>query len=69
VRPIQEIHTEIEGLSERRTDLWHQLGELHDPAVRAELKEIDEQLNALWDEERADWTRADSGLCAAFAAR
>ena len=53
MRPIQEIHTEIESLSERRTDLWHQLGELHDPAVRAELKEIDERLNVLWDEERA----------------
>jgi hypothetical protein len=53
VRPVREIHTDIERLSERRTDLWHQLSELHDPSVRAELKEIDEQLNALWDEERA----------------
>jgi hypothetical protein len=53
VRPIPEIHTDIELLSERRTDLWHRLSESHDPSVRAELKEIDERLNVLWDEERA----------------
>ena len=53
VRQIDEIHAEIELLSERRTDMWHRLSEGHDPTVAAELKEIDDQLSALWDEHRA----------------
>ena len=56
VRTLPEIHAEIERLSERRTELWHALGEQHDVALAAELKRLNERLDALWGEHRA--TRA-----------
>ncbi len=49
---LTEIHTDIEALSERRTELWHELSQGHNPAVAAELKELSERLDDLWDEER-----------------
>ncbi len=56
MRPLADIHAEIERLSERRADLWHALGEAHDSALAAELKRLNERLEALWEEHRA--TRA-----------
>jgi hypothetical protein len=53
MRILEEIHTEIEILSEERTSLWHKLSDQHDPEVRAEIHEIDAQLDRLWDEHRA----------------
>ena len=53
MRTLEEIHTEIELLSEERTELWHKLSDQHDPEVRAEIHSIDAQLDALWDEHRA----------------
>ena len=53
MRTLEEIHTEIELLSEGRTELWHKLSDRHDPEVRAEIHAIDAQLDALWDEHRA----------------
>ena len=53
MKTIQEIHAEIDRLSERRADLWHALGMGHDSAAAAELKELDARLAALWDEHRA----------------
>jgi hypothetical protein len=53
MRTLEEIHTEIEILSEERTALWHKLSDQHDPEVRAEIHEIDAQLDRLWDEHRA----------------
>jgi len=50
---IQEIHEEIERASERRTELWHRLSEGNDPALKAEIKELDGTLSRLWDEHRA----------------
>ena len=50
---LAEIHAEIDRLSERRTELWHLLGQGHDSAVAAELKRLDARLSALWDEHRA----------------
>ncbi len=52
-RTLQEIHSEIDRESERRTTLWQELSESHDPAVRDELKRLDARLDALWDEHRA----------------
>jgi predicted nucleic acid-binding Zn-ribbon protein len=49
---LSEIHNEIEQTSERRTDLWHELSQAHDPALSAELKRLNERLERLWDEER-----------------
>jgi hypothetical protein len=48
-----EIHTEIEELSERRSELWHVLSQGHNPEAAAELKRLSEQLDRLWDNERA----------------
>jgi hypothetical protein len=53
MRTLEVIHAEIESLSEDRTALWHRLSAQHDPDVRAEIHEIDAQLDRLWDEHRA----------------
>ena len=53
MRNREEIHAEIEVLSEERTALWHRLSYQHDPEVRAEIHEIDAKLERLWDEHRA----------------
>ena len=53
MRTLEEIHAEIEILSEERTELWHRLSDQHDPEVRAEIHAIDEKLDRLWDEHRA----------------
>ncbi|TML77380.1 MAG: DUF2630 family protein [Actinobacteria bacterium] len=53
MRTLEEIHEEIERLSEDRTELWHRLSDQHDPEVRAEIHAIDAQLDRLWDEHRA----------------
>ena len=50
---IEEIHTEIDELSERRAELWRALGEGHDPTVSAELKAVDARLEQLWAAQRA----------------
>ena len=52
MRTLEEIHAEIEILSEERTELWHRLSDQHDPEVRAEIHAIDEKLDRLWDEHR-----------------
>ena len=53
MRTLDEIHAEIENLSEGRTELWHKLSDRHDPEVRAEIHAIDAKLDRLWDEHRA----------------
>jgi hypothetical protein len=52
MRTLEDIHREIDELSERRVGLWHELAEGHDDAVRAEVRKVDERLDALWDEHR-----------------
>jgi ABC-type phosphate transport system auxiliary subunit len=52
MRTLDEIHEEIERLSEERTELWHRLSDQHDPDVRAEIHDLDAQLDRLWDEHR-----------------
>ena len=53
MRTLEEIHAEIEVLSEERTELWHRLSYHHDPEVRAEIHALDTKLDHLWDEHRA----------------
>ena len=50
---LTEIHKEIEEMSERRSELWHVLSQGHNPEAAAELKRLSEQLDRLWDDERA----------------
>ena len=58
---IASIHEEIDVLSERRAALWHRLSDGRDPAVLNEIKALDEQLQALWDEHRAERARIRFG--------
>lgn len=53
MRSIEDIHEEIEQLSEERTELWHRLSTGHDPDVRAEIRALDARLDDLWQEQRA----------------
>jgi hypothetical protein len=50
---IDEIRTDIETLSERRTALWRRLAEGHDAELARELKALDAQLAKLYDVQRA----------------
>jgi galactokinase/mevalonate kinase-like predicted kinase len=52
MRTIDEIHAEIERENEQRHELWHLLSEGYDPAVAADIKALDERLQALWAEHR-----------------
>jgi ABC-type phosphate transport system auxiliary subunit len=52
MRELREVKLDIERLSERRTELWHELGAGGGPNVRAELAELQKQVAALWDEQR-----------------
>lgn len=61
MRTISEIHTEIERLSEVRGELWQQLSRGREQTVVDEIKRIDEQLTALWDEHRAERARIRFG--------
>jgi septation ring formation regulator EzrA len=58
---IPQIHAEIERLSEQRTELYTELSRGRSEAVRQEIKEIDERLQALWDAHRAERARIRFG--------
>jgi hypothetical protein len=53
MRTLEGIHQEIEELSEERSELWHRLSDEYDPTVREDIRRLDAQLDALWDEHRA----------------
>lgn len=61
MRTIADIHADIERLSEQRTELWNQLSHARTEAVVTEIKEIDERLQALWEEHRAERARIRFG--------
>ena len=69
MRTLNEIHQEIERLSEQRTELWHRLSDEYDPEVREEIRAIDAQLDKLWDEHRALRARVRFGDREAIVAR
>jgi hypothetical protein len=58
---IPSIHAEIDELSERRVALWHSLSQERDPAVVDEIKALDAQLEALWQQVRAERARIRFG--------
>jgi hypothetical protein len=69
MRTLEQIHDEIERLSEERTELWHRLSDQHDAEVRAEIHAIDARLAALWDEHRIVRARLRFGDREAIVAR
>jgi hypothetical protein len=52
MRTLDEIRTEIEQLTEERSELLHKLAEGHDTLLAIEHKEIEERIADLWDEHR-----------------
>ena len=56
-----QIHTEIEKLSEVRQELWQQLSEGLDMSVKDQIKELDERLQTLWQSLRVEKARLRFG--------
>ena len=56
-----EIHAEIEQLSEERQELWQRLSERLDSSVQSEIKRIDERLQDLWHTLRLEKARLRFG--------
>jgi hypothetical protein len=56
-----QIHTEIEELSEQRQELWQQLSDGLDTGVAAEIKDIDAHLTELWERLRLEKARLRFG--------
>lgn len=53
MRNLNDIRTEIEDATARRTELWHILSEEgHKPEVAAELEELNARIDDLWNEHR-----------------
>jgi hypothetical protein len=58
---IADIHVEIDRLTERRGELWHDLSLGRNPVVVEEIKRIEAQLADLWDAHRAERARLRFG--------
>ena len=56
-----QIHNEIERISEERQDLWHTLSAGLDPAVKEEIAELDARLQELWQALRMEKARLRFG--------
>ena len=53
MRTLDDIRIEIEELTAKRAELFHQLSQGHDVVLAAEHKRLEEQIAELWDEHRA----------------
>ncbi len=58
---IEQIHTEIEELSEQRQELWQRLSDGLDLAAQAEIKDLDAHLTELWERLRLEKARLRFG--------
>jgi len=56
-----QIHTEIERLSEERQELWQRLSEGLDTEVQAEIRDLDARLQELWHALRLEKARLRFG--------
>jgi DNA-binding transcriptional regulator GbsR (MarR family) len=56
-----QLHDEIERISEVRQELWHELSEGLDPTVREEIKALDTRLQELWQALRMEKARLRFG--------
>jgi hypothetical protein len=61
MRELKDIRVEIEQATQRRAELWHALSEGHDPDLAAELEQLNENLETLWDEHRETRARLRFG--------
>ena len=52
MRSLQDIKTDIERLTERRSELLHALSEGHEVALVEEHKAVEEEIAHLWEEHR-----------------
>jgi hypothetical protein len=52
MRTLDDIRVEIEAATERRTELWHDLSQGHDPTLAGELEQLNARLDELWNEHR-----------------
>jgi len=52
MKTLPQIKAEIDRATERRAELWHVLSTGHDSDVVAEVKELEDRIQRLWDEER-----------------
>ncbi len=53
MRTLDDIRTEIEQLTEKRAELFHELAAGHDPKLAAEHSALEDRIAELWDEQRA----------------
>ena len=53
MRTSQEIHQDIDRLSDERAELYKRLSAEQDAAVVADIHRLDAELDRLWDENRA----------------
>jgi hypothetical protein len=56
-----QLHTEIEQLSEERQELWQRLSEGLDTSVQGQIKELDARLQELWQALRTEKARLRFG--------
>ncbi len=56
-----QIHTEIERISEERQELWQRLSEGLDTSVQGEIKDLDVRLQELWQSLRQEKARLRFG--------
>ena len=56
-----QLHIEIEQLSEERQELWIRLSEGLDTSVQGEIKELDARLQELWQALRTEKARLRFG--------
>jgi ABC-type phosphate transport system auxiliary subunit len=52
MRTLESIHKEIDELSDRRVELWHELSDGHNTELQAEVHRLEERLEELWEEQR-----------------
>jgi hypothetical protein len=52
MRTLEEIRSELDQATERRSELWHRLSDGHDSALSDELHQLEERIATLWDEQR-----------------
>jgi hypothetical protein len=66
---LSEIHSAIERASERRAELWKRLSAGYDEQATEELRRLNEELDRLWDDQRALRARVRFGDRDAIVAR